>query len=324
MKVLAQMMALLIVCFALSGCAGKGTSHHPAPVPPETANAPDPADSSDGKGKFTPHDASYHEDSTGQYLAVDVPLSASSGPRRGEPEELATLLEMKGEGNKEETAVQLMRPAAIRDAAQLVTLQTAIAWRYQHLLDVTERYSPIMDTAFNFSPLLMTQGQALIMPPILTRAGASMRIEDRDSATAAETTYELLEPARYISTAPTWREFLMADAFPKPEKPHPAVLPKDMEERAVWRAAVREAWDQGVTEADQIFADNVARMVRNYRGVMLYHLLTAQHLLSRVDTSSANMGMHTSRDGSKLNIGQKVYRITAPSVFTTSRKGGAR
>jgi len=320
MKAYAQMAALLLVCFSLTGCAGKSNVHHPAPVPPETVNAPAPADGSDGEGKFTPHDASYHEDDTGAYLVVDIPRNPASGPQRGEPDELTELLEMRGTDTREQTAVQLMRPAAIRDAAQLVTLQTAIAWRYRQLLAATEAYSSIMDTAFNFSPLIMTQGQALIMPPVLTRAGASMRIEDTSSVTAAETTYELLEPARYIAVAPTWREFLMADDFPRPEKPNPAVLPKNLEERAIWRSAVREAWGQGVAEADQLFADNVARMVRNYRGIMLYHLLTAQHLLSRVDTASADLGMHTSDKGNKLHIGQKVYRITAPSAFRTSTK----
>ena len=117
MKAFTQKMGLLLVCLVLTGCAGKSSVHHPTPVPPETVNAPAPADGSDGKDKFTPHDASYHEDSTGQYLAVDVPLSASSGPRRGEPEELAALLEMKGTGGKEKTAVQLMRPSAIRDCS---------------------------------------------------------------------------------------------------------------------------------------------------------------------------------------------------------------
>ena len=116
----------------------------------------------------------------------------------------------------------------------------------------------------------------------------------------------------------------MTDAFPKPEKPHPAVLPKNLEECVIWRAAVREAWAQGVAEADQLYADNVARMVRNYRGIMLYHLLTAQHLLSRVDTASADMGMHISSNGNKLNIGQKVYRITAPSNFRTTQKAKKR
>ena len=319
----------LAFTICLAGCAVKqGDVVNPAPVPPETVNAPAPADSADkGTGKFVPHDAAYREDGTEQSLEVYLPADPASGPRKDDPGELAALLEMKGADTREKTAVQLMRPSAIREAARLVTFQTAMSWRYGQLVAETERYSAIMDTAFNFAPLMLTQGEALIMPPLLTRAGASMRIEDGATATAAKTTYELLEPARYIAVVPNWREFLMADDFPEPEQPNPAVLPKNAEERAIWRTAVREAWAQGLTEADQLYADNVSRMARNYRGVMLYHLLTAQHLLSRVNTASADLGMRQS-DSNKLNIGQKVYRITAPSAFMVappaSRKKGGK
>ena len=308
----------------------QGEVVNPAPVPPDVVNAPAPADSADkGTGKFVPHDAAYREDGAGQSLDVYLPADPASGPRKGEPAELTELLEMTGTATgKEKTAVQLMRPKAIREAARLVTFQTAMSWRYGQLVAETERYSAVMDTAFNFAPLMLTQGEALIMPPLLTRAGASMRIEDNATATAAKTTYELLEPARYIAVVPNWREFLMADDFPSPEEPNPALLPKNAEERAIWRAAVREAWAQGLAEADQLYADNVSRMARSYRGVMLYHLLTAQHLLSRVNTASADLGTRRSDNGNKLNIGQKVYRITAPSAFTVatpaSRKKGGK
>ncbi|CAK7025616.1 MAG: hypothetical protein DELT_02570 [Desulfovibrio sp.] len=307
------LLVLAVLMFSLAGCSAKQSAETvpPVPLPPNEASpTPDASTEKDGT-TFTVNSASYAEDEAGQYLVVDVSSTQAAGPRKGEPEELAELLNMKGVKSNE-TAVSLMRPAAIREAAQLVTLQTAIAWRYKQLLDATEGHNGIMDTAFNFAPLLMTQDDALIMPPILTRGGASMRIEDGETATVAKTTYELLEPARYVSTVPTWREFLMADAFPEPEAPNPAVLPKNDEERAIWRIAVREAWEQGVAEADQLYADNVSRMVRNYRGVMLYHLLTAQHLLSRVHTASADLGTKTSDSGNKLNIGQTVYRIPAP------------
>ncbi len=312
----------------LAGCAGKqGEVVNPAPVSPEVVNAPAPADRADkGTEKFVPHDAAYREDGAEQSLEVYLPADPASGPRKGEPAELMELLEMKGNGGKEQSAVQLMRPKAIREAARLVTFQTAMSWRYGQLVAETERYSAIMDTAFNFAPLLLTQGEALILPPQIARAGASMRIEDGATATSAKTTYELLEPARYIAVVPNWREFLMADDFPAPEQPNPAVLPKNAKERDIWRAAVREAWAQGLAEADQLYADNVSRMARSYRGVMLYHLLTAQHLLSRVNTASADLGTRT--QGNKLNIGQKVYRITAPSAFTVApparTKGGKR
>ena len=323
---LAVLVLPFLLCASLTGCAVRqGEVVNPAPVSPEIANAPKPADGITKEGAFTPYDASYREDGSGQYLAVHIPADPASGPRHGDPAELAGLLEMTGTATgKEQTAVQLMRPKAIREAARLVTFQTAMSWRYGQLVAETERYSAVMDTAFNFAPLMLTQGEALIMPPLLTRAGASMRIEDAATATAAKTTYELLEPA----VVPNWREFLMADDFPTPEQPNPAVLPKNAEERAIWRTAVREVWEQGLVEADHLYADNVSRMARSYRGVMLYHLLTAQHLLSRVNTASADLGTRRSDNGNKLNIGQKVYRITAPSAFTVapaaSRKKGGK
>lgn len=161
----------------LAGCAGKQSEVvTPAPVSPEITNAPKPADGVTKEGAFTPYDASYREDGSGQYLAVHIPADPASGPRHGDPAELAGLLEMTGTATgKEKTAVQLMRPKAIREAARLITFQTAMSWRYGQLVAETERYSAVMDTAFNFAPLMLTQGEALIMPPLLTRAGASMR-----------------------------------------------------------------------------------------------------------------------------------------------------
>ena len=178
----------LLVCIMLTGCAEKtqGDISNPAPIPPTVENAPAPADGNRDRNAFTPHDASYREDGSGQYLAVHTPVDTASGSRPGEPAELASLLEMKGEKSAGNTAVSRMRPNAIREAAQLVTFQTAIAWRYGQLVRQTERHSAVMDAAFNFSPLLLTQGDALIMPPLIARSGASMRIEDSMTATAAK------------------------------------------------------------------------------------------------------------------------------------------
>ena len=311
----------LALCVLLAGCAGKHTVSEPlqpVPLPPQVAtkhttavkpemaakkkNAAKTETKAKAETKAEPESTgkeeekvafaspAYEEDATGHYIVVSVTRDKAEGPRQGEPSALAELLEMKSEVPETDTAVSLMRPLAIREAAQLVTIQTAISWRYKRLLAETERHAAIMDTAFDFSPLLMTHGDALIMPPVLTRAGASMRLENPETATVAKASYELLAPARYVAAAPSWREYMMVDSFPEPEKPNPAVMPKDTKERAIWRSAVREAWEQGIAEADQLYADNVARMVRQYRGIMLYHLLTAQHLLSRVNTASAEFG----------------------------------
>lgn len=286
-----------------------GTTQQPAqpggtpPAPPDAAN---PASAN----QAVP---------IGTMLVMEEPVPKASGPRPDDPAELAELLDLQGTTSRKETAVTRLRPSAIRDAARMTTFQTAIAWRYGKLLEAVDRHAAIMETAFNFTPLMMTQGDALIMPPVLTRAGASMRIDDDGTATTASTTYEMLQKARYVPVAPHWRSYLMTENFPEPEQPNPAVLPQNSEERAIWRAAVREAWAQGVEEADNLFTDNVSRLVRDYRGVLLYHLLTAQHLLSRVRTADADLGVRVTGDGNRMNLGQKVYRITEPSFFVTPR-----
>lgn len=286
-----------------------GTTQQPAQpdgTPPATSEAANPASAN----QAVP---------IGTMLVMEEPVSKASGPRPDDPAELAELLDLQGTTSRKETAVTRLRPSAIRDAARMTTFQTAIAWRYGKLLETVDRHAAIMETAFNFTPLMMTQGDALIMPPVLTRAGASMRIDDDGTATTASTTYEMLQKARYVPVAPHWRSYLMTENFPEPEQPNPAVLPQNSEERAIWRAAVREAWAQGVEEADNLFTDNVSRLVRDYRGVLLYHLLTAQHLLSRVRTADADLGVRVTGDGNRMNLGQKVYRITEPSFFVTPR-----
>lgn len=312
---------VFLAFFLLSGCAAHRSVEPvpPVPLPPQKETVeekalPEKQTLTAGDAKKQTLSAGQQDRTDGPYLTVETPTDLSGAPRRDEPDELAELLEMKASFGPDDTAVRQMRPSAIREAAQLVTLQTAMAWRYGQLMDATEQYAAIMDTAFDFGPLLMTQGDALIMPPVLTRAGASMRIEQPETATAARASYELLDPAHYISVVPNWRSYLMADAFPEPEKPNPALIPKNRKERRIWREAVREAWTFGIEEADQLYVDNVSRMVRDYRGIMLYHLLTAQHLLSQVRMASADLGIRSKAN--MLHLGQRVYRITAPALFT--------
>lgn len=305
------LLLCLMTAGLLAGCATKAhdpMNAAPVPVPPLK------------EAEFNPSPARATvpvEQQKGTTILVENPTPRSLGPRHDDPEQLVELLDMKSTFSPNDTAVKQLRPSAIKEAAHMVAMQTAIQWRYNQLLDAVYEHSAIMDTAFNFGPLMMTQGSALIMPPVLTRAGASMRIEDGSTATAASTSFELLQNAQYIPVAPNWRTYLMAEGFPAPEQPNPAVLPKNSEERAIWREAVREAWAQGLEEADELFMDNLSRMVRDYRGIMLYHLLTAQHLLTRVQTSQADLGMRATDN--RLSIGQQVYRITSPSSFSVPK-----
>ncbi len=127
----------LLLCLCFMGCAAKKEENlPPVPLPPQATLAALPERPAPALEQ-------------GQTIIVTTEPDLTASPRQSEPQELAALLEMKGTLEKE-TAVNLMRPSAIREAAQLVTFQTAMAWRYKQLVAATEAHSGIMDAAFNF------------------------------------------------------------------------------------------------------------------------------------------------------------------------------
>ena len=110
----------------------------------------------------------------------------------------------------------------------------------------------------------------------------------------------------------------MADNFPNPEQPHPALLPRTEAERDVWREGVLNGWNRGIVESNYLYSDNVARLTRDYKGVLLFHMLAAEKILTEPNLAKANFGVHVSNN--KMFIDQKVFRITKPSEFNKDSK----
>ncbi len=309
MRNLSILFCIFMMSALISSCAATGASGIKTVTDNKKATDAKVPDARDESA------AGYGQTQDDQYIYPVEFASLSLPPQKDEPELLRELLELKTKADQKEkkSFLAFLRPNAIRDAAHLVSLQTAVSYRYDQLLTDTRKYAHVLDTAFNFAPLMMTQGETLIMPPVLTRSGQSLRIEDSHTATTSKTTYELLFPAKYISVVPDWHQYLMSQSFPEPEQPNPALLPRTNEERLIWRAAVRQGWAFGMEQAEEIYKTNISRMARDFRGITLYHLLTAQNLLSRAKTAKADMGIHINNN--KMYIGQKVYRITSPSRF---------
>jgi hypothetical protein len=222
-------------------------------------------------------------------------------------------------GAEEDAAAVKLRPKAVAEAGRMVGVQTGISWRYGTLLAEAEKRAGAMDQAFNFGPLMLLEDDALVLPPILTSGDESMRIEQGDAATSALKTFELLEDARFVPTLPNWRSYLQADGnFPAPEEPNPVLLPKNSEEKDIWRAAVLEGWNIGVEQADQLFGDNVARLVRDFRGATLYHALQEGRLVKEPNLANARLGTQVA--DRKMAVDKKVYRITQPAAFQADER----
>ncbi len=111
-----RLLSYFLLLCALGGCATKTKEATLSPVPDK------PQEKAVSKSeKSKDRLLTYEEDAERQYVVVHE----KSANGNNEPEELIELLEAKGTTHAKETAAARLRPEAMRDAANLVALQSA-------------------------------------------------------------------------------------------------------------------------------------------------------------------------------------------------------
>lgn len=58
------------------------------------------------------------------------------------------------------------------------------------------------------------------------------------------------------------------------------LFPRDAEERRLWRGWLEEGWKEGTGLADMIFLDDLDRLTGFFEGLVLWHRLNRQRMVS--------------------------------------------
>lgn len=93
-------------------------------------------------------------------------------------------------------------------------------------------------------------------------------------------------------------------------------MPKNKEEAAAWNCFIHIGWQQGIELANQIFAANLARLKRDYNGMILYRSLLAQNMVTAPFVSKTELGV--TGDANEMRINDRVLRIAAVSQLNTN------
>ena len=201
-----------------------------------------------------------------------------------------------------------IRLAAIRDTATSIGAQGALAWRgnqIDHMLHYNSRH---LDHIFDFNAMLLKNN---VLPPVLVEGQNAIRVtDDANSLRLADRVYKIVTPPQFVTAAPNWRQYLWM-SFQKPAPPNATLLPQTPAERVVWNTSLQQGWQQGLVQANQIFSTNLGRLKRDYNGMVLYHELLMQKMVSAPFIASAKLGV--TGGGNQLRVGDQVLRITATS-----------
>ncbi len=228
--------------------------------------------------------------------------------------QLRVLRQVKMEKTDGSETINSMRLLGLHQAALTVGAQGALAKRSIDLNGVFKTQAPRLDQIFNFNLMMLNNN---VLPPVLTEGINTLNLQDPSTIRIADRTYSIVSQARFVTIPPTWRDYLFM-SYKKPDVPDKTLLPKNAAEVAEWKTYVQKGWDEGYTQANNIFTDNLNRLTRDYTGMALYRSLYNQKMISAPFVAKANLGI--TGGGDNLTINDSVLRITAVPQLNTESK----
>lgn len=204
-----------------------------------------------------------------------------------------------------------IRWQALYETALSLGATGALAWRSEQIDMSLEKNAGELNQVFDFNQLLLKDN---VLPPVLVESDNSLNLASDDSIRLAAKTYKIISPARFVTTAPSWRSYLWM-SYAKPPVPDRTLLPKNKAEAEVWNGFIREGWQNGIQQANSIFSANLNRLRRDYNGMVLYRKMLAQDMVSAPYVAKADLGV--TGDSKEMRVDDRILRITSHSELQT-------
>lgn len=204
-----------------------------------------------------------------------------------------------------------IRFKALEDTALSLGAQGGLANASEEINTNLEKDKKHLELIFNFNGMMLSHG---VLPPVLVQGDDSLNLSDPDTIRISDKTYKIVQQAKFVTTPPNWRDYLWL-SFEKPEVPNKILLPETPEERHVWRRSIHVGWEKGTQQAYDIFQQNLARLKRDYQGMILYRKLLQQNIISAPYVSKTELGV--TGDGEDMRVNDQVLRITEHPMLQT-------
>lgn len=208
-----------------------------------------------------------------------------------------------------------LRRKALEDTAMSVAAQGGLAWSSEEIDKRLTKDRSNLDTIFNFNGMMLSHG---VIPPILVEGDNTLNLNDPTTIRISDRTYKIVEQARFATTPPQWHDYLWM-SYARPEFPHKVLLPRNDDERIIWRRAIRLGWQKGIEQSYSIFQQNLARLKRDYQGMILYRKLLQQHMVSPPFVAKTSLGV--TGDGTVMHVNDQVLRISELPQLQTDTSG---
>lgn len=214
-----------------------------------------------------------------------------------------------------------IRGDAQKEAALSYGARGGLAWRTWHIRNEMETRARYLDKVFDFRQLLIPAPSGLLIePPVISEAMDAMIIDGKGTeAAVADRVLNIGQNARIVSAPRTWRAYLEREWGDVDVEPPPDVLrPTDKEERAEWARRIKEGWNKGIDQADEVFQADLNKLVADYQGMIRYKNLLAQGMVSPPYALQVDRGV--TGGGDEMRIGDRALSLTELPKLQTGYK----
>jgi defect-in-organelle-trafficking protein DotC len=208
-----------------------------------------------------------------------------------------------------------IREDAIREAALSYGARGGLSARTYEIRQDLEKTSSYMDKVFDFSQLLIPAPSGLLIePPIISEDDNAMIIgAGGQEAAVADRIYSINVNAKIVAAARVWRNYLERD-WGEVTPPPDVLLPENQAERDTWIKYVRQGWDKGYEQANEIFQDDLHQLTADYQGMVRYRVLLAQRMITPPYALQVDRGV--TGGGNQMRVGDRAIQITGRPEFT--------
>jgi defect in organelle trafficking protein DotC len=225
------------------------------------------------------------------------------------------MAETKATRTRSKQKMGKIREMALKETALSLGAQAGLAWRAKIIDEQLNKNTRHLDTIYDFNSLVLEHN---ILPPVLLEGRNTMNLANAQNIRISDRTYKVTKQAHFISTPPTWRQYLWLD-YERPEYPNTTLLPKTKVEKQIWCIYTERGWRNGIEQANIILEENIARLKEDFGGMILYRKLLAMNMVSPPYVSHTDLGV--TGDGSEIRIDDRVLRITAlPALNVNSNE----
>jgi len=152
-----------------------------------------------------------------------------------------------------------------------------------------------------------------ILPPVILSSRQAVTSSDNGKTIrVADATFKIKSDARFVTAAPTWRDYLKTVEH-NIEIPHQSIAPNTDAEKALWHAMVKVGWESGVAQADEVHELALNELRQDFLGMVTYRKLLAEGKISKPKIARNNLGV--TGNAREMAIGDSVKQITADSAL---------